>query len=95
MAVRMEVSTLCVMMPDGDAGAVCNVCGDTMHALGIEGGLELGGHETIAIARIAEAGKVNGEHSHVKCDGDGDEAEDAGEQMLEPKTRSDVLGVAQ
>lgn len=91
----MKVSTLGVVMPDGDTGAVCDVCRDAMHALGVKGCLELRGHEAIAITRVAETGEVDGEHGHVKGDRDSDETEDAGEQMLEPKTRSDVLGVAQ
>lgn len=72
----MEVSTLGIVMPDGDVGAECDVCGNTVHALRVESGLELGGHEAVAISRVAEAGKVNGEHGHVKYDGDSDEAED-------------------
>lgn len=91
----MEVSTLGVVMPDGDTGAVCNICRDAMHTLRVEGRLEFGGHEAIAVTRVAEAGEVDGEHGHVKGDRDNDETEDAGEQMIEPKTRSDVLGIAQ
>lgn len=41
MTVRMEVSTLGVVMSDGDAGAVCDVRGNTVHALRVESGLEL------------------------------------------------------
>lgn len=95
VTVRMEVSALGVMMPDGDAGAICDVCGDAVHALRVEGGLKLGGHEAITISRVTEAGEVDSEHGHVECNGDGDEAEGAGKQVLEPKARGDILGITQ
>lgn len=92
--VGVQVATLGVVVTETDARAKSHVCGDIGHSLGVECGLELAAHEAIAITRVDEANKVDGKHGHVEGDWDDDQAEDAGEEVLEPQTHGDILGVA-
>lgn len=80
--VRVQISALGVDVSDGDSAAHQDVDGDILHTLGVQGGLELGAHETITIARVGEAEEMNGEHGHVERRGDNDQAEHACHEML-------------
>lgn len=83
------------MVPDGNSRAIRHICRNTVHALGIESGLELGGHEAVTIAGVTETGEVDDEHGHVECNRDNNKAEHACEKVLEPETGGDVLGITQ
>lgn len=85
VAVRVQVAALSVVVAQRDTASESHIGGDVLHALAVEGRLELGGHETITVTRVDETEEVNGEHGHVECDGNDDEAEDAGEKVLEPE----------
>lgn len=95
VAVRVEVTTLSVVMTERNTRTESDISSDTLHALAVESRLELGRHETITIARVDKADEVDGEHAHVEGDGDDDQAEDASKQVLEPDTRCDSAGVGE
>lgn len=95
VGVGVQVATLRVVVPERDAGAEGNVGGHVGHGLAVERGLELGRHEAVAVARVDEAEEVDGEECHVDGGGDDDQAEDAGEQVLEPDARRHVRVVAE
>lgn len=80
--VRVEVATLGVKMADCDTAAHQDVGGHILHALGVQGGLELGAHETISLAGVHQAQEVDGEHAHVDTRGDHDETDSASQEML-------------
>jgi hypothetical protein len=53
VAVRVEVTTLCVLAERNTA--VRDISWNVLHALGIQGGLEFRGRETITITGIDQA----------------------------------------
>ena len=89
VAVRVEVSTLCVPVTEGNAASVGDIGWHILHTLGVQGGLELRGHETITFAGVDQADEVDCEHGHVERDGNDDQTEETGEEVLEPQTRGD------
>lgn len=89
MAVRMEVTALCVPVTERDTTSVCDIGRYVLHALRIQGCLKLGRHEAIAVTGIDQADEVDTEHGHVKGDGDNDQAKQTGEKVLEPQSRRD------
>lgn len=93
--MRVQVATLSVVMSDADAGAECNVGWSVAHALGVQGGLELGAHESITLSWVGEAEEVNGKHSHVESNWDDDQAEHSGENVLGHQSWGDVLVVSE
>ena len=78
----VQIAALSVEMPKSDAAAHEDVDGDVLHALGVQGGLELGAHETIAVPGIDEAEEMNAKHGHVEGDGDDDQTEQACHKVL-------------
>ena len=82
----MQVAALRVDVSDGDRAAEVDVGGDIAHALVVQGGLELGAHEAVAVAGVAEALEVDREHGEVEDRGDTDEAVGARQEVLEPHT---------
>lgn len=93
--VRVKIASLSVDVADRNAATKENISSNILHALAVEGGLELGAHETITLTRVGEAKEVDSEHSHVESDGNDNETEDASHDMLGPKTQGDVLGVSE
>ena len=89
--MRVQVSTLGVVMSDTDSAPKGNIDWYILHGLRVESGLELGAHESITITWVDQAEEMNTEHSHIKSDRDNNEAEDSGHQVLGKKTLS-VLG---
>lgn len=84
--VRVEVTTLGVDVTDADSASHDNIGRNILHALVVEGGLELGAHEAVTVAGVLKDLEVNGEHGEVEGAGNHDEAEDASHQVLEPET---------
>src|SRR3569833_2163184 len=80
--VRVQIATLRVDVPDGDAAAHQYIDGGVLHALGVQRGLELGAHEAVAVTGVHEADEVDGEHAHVEGDGDHNQAENTSHQVL-------------
>jgi hypothetical protein len=62
-------------MTKRDAATVRDIGGDILHALGVQRGLELGGHETISITRVDEADEMDREQGHVEGDRNDHKAE--------------------
>ena len=93
--VGVQVSTLGIVVSNADAGAECNIGWGIAHAFGVESGLELGAHESIAFSWVDEAEEVDGEHAHVESDWDDDQAEGSGEDVLGHESWSDVLVVSE
>ena len=91
----VEVSALSIVVTETDTRAESNVCRDICHSLGVQGGLELRGHEAIAIARVDKTKKVDGEESHVEGQWNNDQAKDASEEVFEPDSWGAVAGVAE
>lgn len=91
VAVRVEVTALGVVVAERDTRSEYDICGYILHALAVEGGLKLGRHETIAVAGIDEAEEVNREHAHVEGDWNDNQAEDTGEEVLEPNALGMML----
>lgn len=56
-------------------------CESILHAVTGERVLELARHEAVALAAVVEDGEVDGEHTHVEEDGNGDEANGASGEM--------------
>jgi hypothetical protein len=88
VAVRVKVTALCVPVAERNAAAVCNIGWNVLHALGVQCGLELGGHEAITVTRVDQADEMNREHGHIEGDWDNDQAEQASKEVLEPETGS-------
>ena len=86
MVMGMQIAALGVVVSEGDPAAKRHVNGHVLHRFRVERRLEFRGHETVAVTRINQAYKVDGEHAHVKRQRDDDEAERSRKQMLEPKT---------
>ena len=95
VGVGVQVAALRVVVAEGNARAEGDFGGDVRHAFAVEGGLEFGAHEAVAVAGVDEAEEVDGEHGHVEGGGDDDETEDAGEEVLAPDAGGDVLAVAE
>lgn len=95
VCMRVEVSSLGVVMAQTDARAKSHICGHICHSLGVEGGLEFAAHETIAVTRVDQTDEMDREHGHVEGDGDDDQAEDASEEVFEPDAGGDILGVSE
>ena len=93
--MRVQISTLSVVVTQADSRAKCNIGRYIGHSLGVEGRLELRGHESISIARVDEADEVDGEHGHVEGHWDDDETEDPREEVLEPNADGDIACIAQ
>lgn len=93
--VGVQVSTLGIVVSNADAGAECNIGWGIAHALGVESGLKLGTHESIAFSWVDEAEEVDREHAHVESDWDHNQAEGSGEDVLGHESWSDVLVVSE
>lgn len=83
--VGVEVATSGVDMTNANAAAHDDIGRDILHALAVKSGLKFGAHETITVTGVLENGEVNGEHGHVEGDGDDNEGEDTGHEVLGPK----------
>ena len=83
----MQISALGVDVTDGDLGANGNVREGIGHTSAAESMLELGAHETVALAGIAEDEEVNAKHGHVEDHGDKDETERAGSEVPNEQSR--------
>lgn len=93
--VRVQVSALGVDVTNGYTATHEDIGGHVFGGLVIERSLELGAHEAIAVARVGQAQKVDGKHGEVEGDGNDNEAEDSGHEVLGPETNRDVLVVAE
>jgi len=93
--VRMKITTLCVVVTECNSAAESDVGWGVSHALVIQGGLEFRRHEAIALAWVCQAEEMDSKHGHVKGDWDNDQAENASEEMLEPKSRGDILRISE
>ncbi len=93
--MRVEVSTLSVVMSEGHLTAKEHVRWSISHALVVQGRLKLGRHESITIARVDQAKEVDAEHANVECDRDDNKAEDPRKQMLSPFSRCDIYAVSE
>jgi hypothetical protein len=82
----VQITTLGIVVSDRNPAAVGNVRWNVLHAFRVESRLKLGRHESIAIAGIYQANKVDGEHCHVEGDRDDNKTEGPSEEMLEPQT---------
>ena len=94
MDVRVKIAALCVVVTESDSTAESDIGWSVSHSLVVQGGLELGRHEAIALAWIREAEEVNSKHDHIEGDWDDDQAEDTCEEMLEPQPWSDIPSVS-
>lgn len=92
--VRVQVAALCVGVSDADTATKSDVGGHILHTLGVEGRLELGAHEAVAVTRVDQAEEVDGKHGHVEADRNNDEGEGASHEVLGPDARRNVLGVS-
>ena len=93
--MRVQISTLSVVVTQADSRAKCNIGRYIGHSLGVEGRLELGRHEAVSVTRVDEADEVDGEHGHVEGHWDDDETEDPREEVLEPNADGDIACIAQ
>lgn len=84
--VRVEVATLSVDMADGNSASHDDVGSNVLHTLAVQRSLEFRAHESITLTRVGQAKEVNGEHGEIEGNGDDDEAEDSGHEVLEPET---------
>lgn len=75
--VGVKVTPLGVDVTNRDLAAHHDIGGDILHLLAVEGGLELGAHEAIALAGVDETHKVDGEHGQVDRRRDDNEREGA------------------
>jgi len=80
--VRVQISSLGVVMSDADSATKCNIDGYILHRLGVESSLELGAHESISITGVNQAEEMDTEHRHVESDGDNNKAEYPCHHML-------------
>ena len=88
VAVGVQVATLCIPVTERDTASIRNISRDILHTFRVQRSLELRGHETITIAGIDQADEVDTEHGHIERDGDDNQAEQTGEEVLEPQSRS-------
>jgi len=93
--VRVQITTLGIDMSDADSAAHQHVGGNVLHALGVQGRLELRAHEAVALAGVDEAEEVDSKHGHVEGHGDDDQGEDTGHEVLGKETDGDILVVAE
>jgi hypothetical protein len=84
--VRVQISSLCVVMSNADSASKSNINWDISHSLGVECCLKLGAHESVSITWVRKAEEMNSEHGHVECDRNYDEAEYSGHKVLGEKT---------
>lgn len=84
VTVRMKIAPLCVVVADGNSGAKHDVSRDILHTLGVQGGLEFRGHETVTISGIDKADEVNRKHSNIEADRNDNKTEHSGKEVLEP-----------
>lgn len=87
--VRVEVAALRVIMPDRHLRPDSDIRKGIGHTAASERVLELGRHEAVAVARIAEDGKVDAEHGHVDEERDRDEADSTRDKVAHPDPRGD------
>lgn len=95
VVVRVQVATLGVVVTEGDTRAERHISRNILHALGIQGVLELGRHETITLARVDQADEVNSEHGKVESQRNHDQTEDTREQVLEPQSRGHSTSITE
>lgn len=50
--VRVQVTSLSVVVSNGDSAAKYNIDWNILHGFGVESGLEFGAHESISITRV-------------------------------------------
>lgn len=72
--VRVQKSSLCVGVSDGDGGAQRDVCKGVLHAVPDEGVLEGRGHEAVAFARAIEDAQMHCKGQEVDEERDTNEA---------------------
>lgn len=87
----VEVATLGVDVADSHSAAHEDVNRDVTHALRVQSGLELGAHETVALAGIDKAHEVDSKHGHVEGHGDNDQAEDARHEVFGKNALGEML----
>ena len=80
----MKVSTLSVPVTQRDTASIGDVSRNSLHALGVQCRLEFRGHEAVTFARVDQAEEMDSEHGHVERDRNDNQAEHAGEEVLEP-----------
>jgi hypothetical protein len=81
----VQVATLGIQVTNADSGTKGDIRGNILHRFGVQGCLELRGHESITFSRVDQAHEMNSEHGKVKPKRDDNETEDSGEEMLEPE----------
>jgi hypothetical protein len=86
VVVRVQVATLGVMVAKANSRTKGNIGSNILHTLGVQGCLELGGHEAIALAGIDQAHEMDGEHSHIESNRDDNQTENTGGEVFEPNT---------
>lgn len=82
----MQVAAMSVQMTDADPGAKRNIGRDILHRFGVQTRLKLRRHKTISVTRVYQTEEVDGEHSAVESNGDNNQAEKSGREVLEPDT---------
>lgn len=87
--VRMKIASLGVEVTDADARSKCNIGGNVLHPLRVQGCLELGRHESISIAGVDKAQEVDSKHGAVEAEGNNNQAEDTSKEVLEPQALYD------
>jgi hypothetical protein len=86
VVVRVQITTLGVVVTNADTGAEGNVRRHILHGLGVQRSLELRRHEAITFSRVDQAEEVNTEHGHVETQGNDNQTKNAGEEVLEPQS---------
>lgn len=89
----MQIATLGVGMADRDTTTEGDIRGSVLHTLVVQSSLEFGAHKSISIAGILEDQEVNRKHGHVEGNGNDDEAESAGEEVLGKDAHGNSLSV--
>lgn len=82
--VGMKITPLSIVVAKGDSAAHYDIHWNILHGLRIQGGLELRGHEAIAITRVNQAEEMDTKKSHIERHRDTDQAEHTSEEVFEP-----------
>ena len=84
VVVGVQIATVSIVVTDAYPAAKNHISRDILHLLRIKRGLKLWGHESIAVAWVYQANKMDGEQSHVEGNWDNDQTEYTRQKMLRP-----------
>jgi hypothetical protein len=80
--MRVQIASLSIVMSYADSTSKCYIDRNILHSLRIESCLKFRAHKSITVSWIDKADEVDSKHSHVERDGNDDEAEYSGNEML-------------